>query len=254
MKKYTAVKTLFVDINPGLNRLPDDQTLKGRLIQSIVPCFSMPLLNGAGNSFDYGNGDECYLNLTSDSVNYFFKNVKLTSISKEMEMGAYTRIDQTLSLPDCYIMNASRSSGKLILVVFYEDYSNASSDTYLTNSYEAFEIPITTVNSRRIYLPDNLSLVGAKFSNLLLEITQKSYTLKDVVDESILYGGYLTLCKGTQIIWEHMPLYMLDQTVLYELLDFDNIKFDFQNSYLQLATTDETNVGKVVLLTAKYNK
>ena len=51
-----------------------------------------------------------------------------------------------------------------------------------------------------------------------------------------------------------MPLYMLDQTAQYELLDFDNIKFDFQNSYLQLSTTDETNVGKVVLLTAKYNK
>lgn len=253
MKKYTAVKTLFMELVPGLNRFPDDQTLKGRSIQTIVPVFSLPLYNNK-QAIDYTVGEQLYLNLTSNSVDYFFKNVKVSSISKESDLGLYTRIDQTLSFQDCYIMNSSDSSGVLPLVIFYEDYSNASSDTFITHKYEAFEIPITAVNGRRIYLPDNLSLTGAKFANLMLEITTKSYTIKDVVTDTILYGGYLTLCKGTQIIWDQMPLYLLDQTKVYDLLDFDNIRFDFQNSYLQLATQDETNIGKVVLLTAKYNK
>lgn len=250
-KKYTAVKTLFVNLRPGINYLPDDQTLKGRIIQTIIPCEGLITPDGKQSFNDIEN---VYINLTSNAVDYFVKNVPLTNLSKQIKKGNYTQYNRTLSLQDCYVNNTTSTSGILILVIFYEDYSNASSDVYLSSRYESFEIPVTSVSGKRVYLPDNLSLVGVKFSNLMISTATKSYTHKTVINEDISQNTYITLCKGTQVVWEQMPLYLLNQYYDYKLLDFSNIQFDFQNSYVQLATTDETNIGKVILLTAKYNK
>lgn len=81
-KKYTAVKTLFVDVKPGINYLPDDQTLKGRTIQTIIPCEGLITPDGKQSFNDIEN---VYINLTSNAVDYFVKNVPLTNLTKQIK-------------------------------------------------------------------------------------------------------------------------------------------------------------------------
>lgn len=254
MKKITASKTLSIAINgKGKYYLPDDLLLNGKTINAIVPVLGMYSFADNAVGAPITDGNNLFMNITNNGQYYFIQDMPVEQLSSKVVRGKFEKIDEKLNLPSCYVECTDNTVGNLILVVFYEDTANFNAETSVNSNYEFCEIPMLYKNGYRNQLPDKNSLRGKKFRNIICTypaVTPSGYT--SVASTEGNYS-YLTLCRGSKIIIDKMPLPLLQQIEQYELLRFANIEFDFENSYIQVFGTPDID-NKYLYLIFEYER
>lgn len=257
MKKITASKTLSITLKSnGKVYLPDDLTLRDKNIISIIPVLDMYSFADNAVSTPVRNASNLFINLTSDGQKYFWENLPIQQIASDTVRGKFVEINRKLSLPDCYITCTGADTDKqLILVILYENAAYRNSSTNVNSNYDYSEIPLLYQNGYRNPLPENNTLRGKKFRNIIVsfpEVTPNSY--QGVEQSEIFEYTYLTLCKGSQKIIEQMPISLLLQLEEFELMKFDNIEFDMENSYIQIYGDNHAITDTNLYLVFEYEK
>lgn len=243
----------------GRNKLPFLENLRGRFIKfvdfyggsAVLPDVTDTAVQSTANMFitifdQFGN-TEIVRNLPLERLNY------------TQTLGIRQQIGSKISLSDCYIdcQNAA-NVGKTVALMFYYDlpeYSaKNSTDNVITDS---ISIPLTTI-IRYNKLPDDERMVGKRFRRLLLAAPTTTPDLQTGVTYANLHNLYITLRKGSFVIFDNMPLMLLYQLTMLEKTELQNILFDFQSSYITVGgagtLTQSDYVGKSVFLNLQYEK
>lgn len=256
--KITATKTLSIKLTGrGRYYLPDDLILRNKKIISIVPVLEMYSFEDNATFapiYDF-QATNIFLNITSDGQSYIWQSMPVTQISYEVTKGIFEEINKTVSFPNSYIESTADVSGNLILVVIYEDlaYSNATINN--NSNYEYIETALLYDKGYRNQLPTNNLLRSKSIKNIIVafpEETPQGY--EGIERDEIIDRAYITLCCGSQKIIDTLPIKFLEQLEMYRKLRFDNLKFDLENSYIQLFGSGFDFSGKYLYTLFEYEK
>lgn len=267
---FSGFKLLQIPIqNVGRYSFPDDRTLYGKKIQAIIPLMEVyPILNSLYDISVYGGTpitstdlNNITINLTANGQYYFYENNSF-NMSPIATQGIYDSIDRVLSIPDCFIDVKSwyNNTGKTLqLAVFYEDKASINALQNLASNYETFEVEVgDNINIlRKFYFGENRILVDKKIRNLLVSYPTVTPEGNTGINKNIEKYGYITLVRGGHVIWEQMPVILLNQLYNYRKLQFENIMFDFNNSYIELAeirSEDPLSLPAYLTFTAEYER
>ena len=257
MKKITSTKTLSIRLTGrGKYYLPDDLTLRNKKIISIVPVLEMySFTDNADFSpiYDF-QATNIFINLTCDGQNYIWQQIPITQISYDVTKGIFEEFNKTISFPDSYLEVTADVSGNLILVVIYEDKAYSNFTTNENSNYEYIEVPLLLNNGYRNQLPVNNLLRDKFIKNTIVSFPEKTPQGYDGIErDDIIDRAYITLCCGSQKIIDTLPIRFLEQIDMYRKLSFDNLRFDFENSYIQIFGTQNID-NKYLYLAFEYER
>ncbi|MDR0831139.1 MAG: hypothetical protein LBN95_13690 [Prevotellaceae bacterium] len=253
MKKYSGAIMVEIELNGERKvNFPDVQNLAGKKIQAI----NAVLLNG--NSAYSGRAlatyNELYISLKKkDGTTYIIDEMPLQQIQIDNNKGINHKIDEVLSIKDCFIDNPNfQTDCSVCLIVWYElpEYTR---ETTVKPLYASFETKIRYQNYMRNKLPDNRTMYDSMIEEINIQVPEITPTTATGVTQSDLGSLYLTLNKGTFSILEKIPLQIFYNNDWYKRLIFDNIVFDFDNSFIEVVGTNVA-INKNVLITLKYHK
>ena len=241
---YSGAKMIEIPIDHvGRNYFPDVNDLYGRTIQSISLFPSVVPLSGKAsvNEEDYYGMS---LNLTSDGSTYEVLNSPAIQYSSYYTLGKNVEVNQQLSLEHCYFdVQYLTQAGVIVAVLYFEadkQYrADAKTDLDSTNS---FDTPLLLGAGYRNYLPDNRDMVDKHFRGFLIDSTMQYSPNGQPVDQYDLRPCYITLCKGSYAVIDRLPLQVFQQLWNIEKMRFDNILFDFEQSFIEVATNNEINL------------
>ena len=109
--------------------------------------------------------------------------------------------------------------------------------------YDTFELPILNTNKTRWTFPENNELRGKKFQQLMLQLsvpTPEGYT---AISAAVAKNAYITLKKNNYEFIKQFPLFRLYQIGDLWPLRFQNIVFDFTNSYIDFVSLTGITAG-----------
>lgn len=249
----SGVKLIEMPINgAGRYFLPDDRVLAGKKIQSIVSLYNVKPLTG--DSLGTADLSDMYIHLTCDGQKYIYNN-SLFAMCNGVVLGKMDELNTTLSLPNCFIeVNKNYISGVLQLVVFYEDTSIINSTRNINSNYDTFVADFGNQWNVKYYLGDNRLLVDKRFRNLMTNYAFDSFDVATGFFSPIEGCTYITLVRGSNIIWDKMPVLLLNQFFYYKKYQFANFNFDFNNSYITVAPGNELPEENKITFTAEYER
>ena len=237
-RKISGAKLVLVPIkNLGQNYFPFVEDLKSRYIKYIdlhlsqyLPGTQDPGLTGIG----LGQGN-LFLSLANEIGNkLLFNEAPLEMFSYIDTKGVRQPIGAKLSLQNCYItcMDASLI-GTTCAFVFYYDLPEFSARNKTDKLiWDSCSVPITT-DTLYNKLPDVERMSGKRFRHV--QFSPAQYTPEGATGVSANYDRlYLTLRKGSYNVIENVPLSILYQVLNLEKIEFANIVFDFQSSYIMV--------------------
>lgn len=249
--KLIANTLVAIRIQKGRTYFPLAQKLIGRRVQSInVVSGLTPFETDAqGTVID---NDDITLSLTSNGTDYIFQDISLRRFRSDVCKGINISVSSVLSIQDCYITcTDDEQVGTILpLVVWYEveGYKGVTSKRNLFNSFDVKIDP----SQYRNYLPDNRTLAGRSFTRIFAAFPDVTPNYAPGVNKAdIMKAGYITLVKGSFAVWDRMPVAMLDQLDWYIYQELDNIVFDFDSSFVEVAQND-ISLGYLQLC-VKYN-
>lgn len=251
---YSGAKMIEIPINRiGRNYFPDVQDLYGRKIQTITLYQHAIPLSDTGAYIEASDVEAWSINLTANGSTYEFLNVPATEFLIDNTLGKPIEIGHQLLLENCYIdAQTLTKSGKLIAVVWFEtdDQYKVKATTDLSD-YNSFDIYVSLGAGYRNYFPDNRDMAGKHFRgfNYNSEMTTTPYgtTAADLLGAAT----YISFIKGTYAIMERVPLVHFQQMDWIQRQKFDNIIFDFENSYLETA---DLNAAGAVNITCEFER
>lgn len=257
--KLSGAQLVLVPITQvGRNYFPLVENIRKRLIKyidfyaaSYLPDVADPGLTSDTDMYvtirnQYGNTD-------------MIDHLPLERFNYSATQGIRQKIGAEISLTNCYVdCQDSNNVGKTAAFLFWYDLPEYSSkNTTLNLTTDAISIPLTTA-SRYNQLPDVERMAGKSFRRILCSTPSVTPNLKTGVTAAQLANLYITLRKGSYNIVENMPLAMLRQLTMLQPTVFQNIRFDFQSSYITIGgagTIPNVNtdyIGKYVFLNLQY--
>lgn len=256
-KKLSGAKAVIVPIKQvGKNYLPFVEDLRNRYIKYIdaVATDHLPETSMSGvNAFTS-------MSITiADKIGNMavMRDLPLDRLNYETTYGVRQPIGREMSMQNSYITVTNSSMvGKGILLVFWYDLPEYSKkNTTDETIVDGLTIPITTSVFKN-QLPDSMTMASKRFRSILWQpvgITPDFQTGVSYTDGKNLY---LTLRKGSYNVVENVPLALLYQMWQADKIQFANMIFDFQSSYIIVggAGTYTTPVGKSVFLNFQYEK
>ena len=256
--KISGAKMVFVPIHQtGANYFPFVEDLKDRYIKFIDfhPAQYLPdtAATGVDGTFPLGT---FYTTLANETGNKkLFDRLPLENLNYIKTQGVRLPIGAKLSLQNCYIecMDASYI-GKTVALLFYYDlpqYSQRNKTDKLM--LDSLSVPITTATFRNLF-PDSLRMSGKRFRNVLFTPTATTPEYQTGVTQDWEYL-YITLRKGSYNVIENLPLSAILQYDKLEKIEFANIIFDFQNSFITVGGAGALAgqfVGKSAFLNLTY--
>lgn len=136
----------------------------------------------------------------------------------------------------------------LLLIVYYDEPSQMNyfpNDATNKTVYDAFELPVLNTSKTRWTFPENNNLRGKKIQQLMLQVgtstTPEGYT---GISGAVAKRAYLTLKKDNYEFVKQFPLYRLYQVGDQWPLRFQNIVFDFTNSYIDFVNMTGITAGQ----------
>lgn len=257
--KLSGCQLVLVDIKRlGRNYFPFVENIRSRLIKfidfyatSYLPDTDAP---GVTTSADM------YMTLYNEyGQEELHRDIPLKRFDYTQTLGVRMPVYSKLGMQSCYIdcQNAAMVGKTMALVFWYDlpEYSaRNTSDMVVT---DAISIPLISA-SRYNPLPDTDRLTGKRFRRLLLGTPTTTPDFQTGLTMSECANVYLTLRKGTYNILENCPLPILYQLQMIERSEFQNIIFDFQNSFLTIGgagtipNVKNDYIGKSVFLNLQY--
>lgn len=234
-RKISGAKMVFVPIHQtGANYFPFVEDLKNRYIKYIDfhPAQYLPdtAATGVDDTFPLGT---FYVTLANEIGNKrLFDRLPLENLNYIKTQGVRIPVAAKLSLQNSYIECMDPAYiGTTVALIFYYDLPEFSAKNHADRlMVDSLSVPITTATFKNIF-PDSLRMSGKRFRNVLFAPTSQTPDYQTGVDTDYQYL-YVTLRKGSYNVIENLPLTAIFQTIMVEKIDFANIIFDFQNSYI----------------------
>lgn len=259
--KLSGAKLVLVEIKRvGRNYIPLVEFLHNRVIKYIdfCPTYYLPGIAGEVGLNYYNQESNMYLTLMNEyGTEEIHREVPLVRYDYMRTMGIRQPIGTKISLQNSFIDCQSEDAvGKVVALMFYYDlpeYSSKNSTNRLIT--DAISVPLTTY-VRYNQLPDVDRLRGKRFRWIgvdLVNVTPDQQTCVNNFDNL-----FITLRNGTYNIVEDMPLHLFWQLFFLERLEWANIVFDFQNSFITIGgagtipNVETDYIGKSVFLNLQY--
>ncbi len=232
-KKLSGAKTVLVPIDRyGKNYIPFVEDLKDRKIKyiDIVYTKNLPNTDKEGISL-FGS----YITLADKTGNaYVVNNMPCMRFMYQYTCGIRQEVNSVLSLQNSYITYNADSDGadpKLggyaLLVFWYDlpEFSSRNKTDIVTVDY--LTIPITTVKGNILSKEERFT--GKRFRYIWNNDGSVTPDYTKIVDPDNLF---ITLQKGSYKVLEDVPLILFNQIRMWDKMEFANIVFDMQNSYI----------------------
>ncbi|MDR1544467.1 MAG: hypothetical protein LBS50_08700 [Prevotellaceae bacterium] len=224
--------------------------LAGKNVISIDFMQDITNFSGAEQPTDFS---DLFLNLTENGQKYFTLNYPLDRINIKNTRGLKLDINRKINFADCYIYNPTVQTGSITFVVWWSEQATKEQQATLS-VFDNVELILKQGNGYNNLFPDYKTFVGYSVKNIILPDVLISPSSVDIVSAITLNAAYLTLQKGTKIVFDQMPLIALQQELMYEHLTFDKLEFDFNNSFIQIAKNLDVSadLNKRILLTFEF--
>lgn len=243
MNKYVSGAIgISMQVQPGVNYLPDILDLKNKRIKHIDLCNNVKY-DMDGNSVSANSTG--FLNIMEKNTQDFkISSLPLDMLALSINNGNRVFINKIMDMPHSYV-EWTGSAAYIYLLFWYDEpeiagmVPDASADKVC---YDAFEVTVNASPNRRYEFGENRTLYGKRFRNLLLEpsyVTPKGNTnaafKTSGTFETLGLSAFLTLQKGTRAFMRGVPVYVLYQNKLQWPIRMQNIEFDFTNSYIEVS-------------------
>ena len=250
-----AATTVFLPITQvGRNYLPDVQKLSGRLVRALhVPTGVLPLHGGQGLATP-ADGADLSLGLTEDGTSYFLRDASLALFMPAVNRGIDIPLGRTLSVMDCYLNAASPALvGRTVALVFWYDAPAYAEPRDGLPMYDNFDTPVHLDRPlANQYLPDVRTLAACSLEALYLELPATTPCYQEGVAADEASALYLSLVRGSYAVLDAVPLSLFRQSGNWRRYDLGGLRFDFENSFIQVAAGAKLTGLKHVNLTVKY--
>lgn len=237
---------LPVLIKPGVRTVyfPDDATLRGKTIKHIDIC----------DEIDKDLSGLPVYKADTFNITFFEKGTQTKSIDAlpsellqtSTKKGNRIRFNNVFDFPASYI---SLSENKLdrshvVYFVFWYDEPAVSLpiNTSARKKFTSFE---STLTKPRTYFLENEELRNAKIRSILFSKQARTATGKESIKAATLNRAFITLRRGNLQFVRNLPLYLLAQRENAYLINLQNIRFDFTNSYIELVDAQQTDYKSV---------
>lgn len=257
-KKVSGAKLVLVPIrNMGANYFPYVEDLKDRYIKYIDfhPTRYLPGVADVGMDDNYSEG-QMTVSLANETGNkLLFNGTPLEQFNVSMTSGIRQKIGAKLSFQNSYIFcQDSDMVGKTAAFVVYYDLPNFSARNTTDNIVSDYVSVKLTTKTFYNKFPDVQRMSGKRFRFVLANPCGVTPDFETGVTSN-LQNLYVTLRKGSYNVVENMPLSILYQTLNLDKLEFANIIFDLQSSYITVGgagTWAAAPIGKSVFFNMVY--
>lgn len=255
--KVSGAQLVLVPIQQvGRNYFPFIEHIAKRVVKYIdfAPAALLPRTAVAGLQ----STQDMYVTIMDENgTKELHKRLPLERLDYSLTIGVRTPICKKIAMDSCYIeCQDAAQVGKLAALVFWYDLPEYSAKNNTDNvQTDAIEIPITNVQQYNV-LPDSDRLTGKRFRKLLLGKPAVTPDGNVGLGSAQLQNAYLTLQKGSYKVLADVPVSLLYQLSMLEKMEFANIIFDFQSSFVTIGgagTALQTDyVGKYIFLNLQY--
>ena len=255
--KVSGAQLVLVPIkNVGRNSFPYVEHIAKRVIKYIdfAPVALLPRTAAAGLQ----STQNMYITIMDENgTRELHKRLPLERLDYSQTIGVRTPICKRINMDSCYIdCQDENQVGKVAALVFWYDLPEYSAKNSTDNvQTDAIEIPITNVSQYSV-LPDSDRLTGKRFRKILLGKPSVTPDGNVGLGSDELKNVYLTLQKGTYKVLADVPVSLLYQLSMLEKMEFANIIFDFQSSYVTVGgagtATEADYVDKYVFMNLQY--
>ena len=257
--KVSGAQLVLVPIkNVGRNFFPYVEHIAKRTIKYIdfAPVALLPRTAAAGLQ----STQNMFITIMDENgTQEIHKRLPLERLDYSQTIGVRTPICKRINMDSCYIdCQDANQVGKVAALVFWYDLPeySAKNDIHSTGLMtDAIEIPITNITQYNV-LPDSDRLTGKRFRKLLLGKPSVTPDGNSGLGSDELKNVYLTLQKGTYKVLADVPVSLLYQLSMLEKMEFANIIFDFQSSFVTIGgagtATPADYVGKYVFMNLQY--
>lgn len=139
------------------------------------------------------------------------------------------------------IPNAGTYAGQSVLILIYYDEPSqmgfVPAEGQNRTTFDSFELPILNTTKTRWTFPENNELRGKKFQQLMLQVNCPTPSGYAAISQTVAKNAYITLKRNNYEFIKQLPLWRLYQVGDLWALRFQNIVFDFTNSYIDFIST-----------------
>ncbi len=235
--------------------LPDILDLKDRTIKYIDCVNGMIEYDNKGNALS-SDTDGCYISLIQKGTqNLFIKGCTITNFIPFFRYGERDEILKEIDLINSFVENYSNQS-KTLMFVFWYDEPQMMNPFYAgePNNIDYVEIKQFDLLNNRIYFGENRTLLDKQISSFTFPFFSdgefQTPSNRKSVSTSVLLSSFLTLQKNNFMFIENVPLVLFTDYYFFNRIILQNVKFDFQNSYISLVPS--TSVDGIYFANIEY--
>lgn len=259
--KLSGAQLVLVPITKmGENKFPWVENIRSRFIK-YMDFYGATYLPGT-TSVGLTTTDDLFVTIANASGNaQLIRNLPLARFDYTKTLGVRQPIYSNISLSDCKVIcNNASAIGKTAAFIFWYDlpeYSSKNSTKQLI--IDSVSVPLVAPVLENQF-PDDDRMTGKRFRKLMLAAPYITPDLGDGVEEEKLDNIYITLRKGSYNVVENIPVKLLYQYSMIQPMEFQNIVFDFQSSFLTIGgagtipNIDRDYIGKSVFFNLQYEK
>ena len=255
--KVSGAQLVLVPIkNVGRNFFPYVEHIAKRVIKYIdfAPVALLPRTTAAGLQ----STQNMYITIMDENgTRELHKRLPLERLDYSQTIGVRTPICKRINMDSCYIdCQDANQVGKVAALVFWYDLPEYSAKNSTDNvQTDTIEIRIDNITQYST-LPDSDRMTGKRFRKILLGKPSVTPDGNVGLGSDELKNVYLTLQKGTYKVLADVPVSLLYQLSMLEKMEFANIIFDFQSSYVTVGgagtATEADYVNKYVFMNLQY--
>lgn len=244
----------------GQNKFPLVENIRNRYIKYIDfhPAQYLPGTSATG----LATTDDLYVTIYDELGNtQLMRDLPLVRLDYTATNGIRQTVGAKVSLENCYVLNENPAAVGTVaaFIVWYDlpEFSQRNKSDFLQTDYVS--VPLTT-DVRYNMFPDYDRMTGKRFRRILTAAPSVTPDNQPGVDLNTFPYLYLTLRRGSYNVVENLPLSFLYQLYMLTKTEFQNIIFDFANSYLTIGgagsnpNVQTDYIGKYVFMNLQYER
>lgn len=222
---------------------PDNAILRDKKIKHIDICDEMDYsLSGQ----DIFKGEIHITFFEKKTQTKIFDGIPGSLFETSVRNGNRLSVNHNFDLPMSYIKidNNTLIAPKTIYFVFWYDEPavlkpiNCKAETQILDFENSLE-------QKRTYFKENNTLKDAKIRAILFSEQAYTATGQESIDYQTRERSFVTLRRGNLQFIQNVPLYLFLQNTNAYLLRFENVSFDFTNSYIEIVNPVNTDYKNV---------
>lgn len=221
---------------------PDLAVLRGKRVKHIDLCNELSVTPRGNAIYD----NDAYITLKDNaSVNYSVSNMPASQLRTSYRKGNRLCFDHVFDFSKSYVtISETLTTAKSMFFVVWYDEPGVKSliDPRKKRFIDSFEIKLSASNNQ---FKENRTLAKKKYQAILLSYPTLTAENNDSITSTTAKKSYITLQKGNLQFIQNVPVYLFYQTQNYYMLNFENVSFDFTNSFIKIINPLSTDFKSV---------